>query len=145
MEVNERGLVAPIGNVVLCSRPEAALDPLAEGEVLGGHRVHGELHVRRPVLAGLLGGRCLGDVGAAACARSRELMADCNVASRLGEIAVPTLILAGGATSSVHHRRRRGCIAESGARRWWCSSGADIILSIEEADAFRSAVRRWLA
>src|SRR5262249_8749610 len=32
---------------------------------------------------------------AAACARSRELMPDCNVVSRLGEIDVPTLILAG--------------------------------------------------
>src|SRR5437867_4299622 len=32
---------------------------------------------------------------AAACARSRELMADCDVVSRLGEIEVRTLILAG--------------------------------------------------
>jgi len=82
---------------------------------------------------------------AAACARSRELMADCNVASRLGEIAVPTLILAG--------RHDFFCPPSQAARLHRGIRGSEMVVFersghypfIEEADAFRSAVRRWLA
>ena len=62
MEVNQRGLVAPIGDVVLCSRPEAALDPLAEAEVLGTHRVHGKLQFAAQCWRALSVAGALGDV-----------------------------------------------------------------------------------
>ena len=82
---------------------------------------------------------------AAASARSRELMADCNVASRLGEIAVPTLILAG--------RHDFFCPPSQAARLHRGIRGSEMVVFersghypfIEEADAFRIAVRRWLA
>ena len=82
---------------------------------------------------------------AAACARSRELMADCNVAPRLGEIEVPTLVLAGRhdfiCPPSQSERLHRG-IAGSGMVVFEQSGHYPFV---EEAEAFRNAVRGWLA
>jgi len=81
----------------------------------------------------------------AANARSRELMADCDGASRLGEIDVPTLILSGRhdffCPPSQAERMRRGI------------RGSELVVFeqsghypfVEEAEAFRHAVRGWLA
>src|SRR5207247_6526976 len=82
---------------------------------------------------------------AAACARSRELMAECDVAARLGEIAAPTLILGG--------RHDFFCPPSQAARLHRGIRRSELVVFersghypfIEEADAFRSAVRRWLA
>jgi len=79
------------------------------------------------------------------CARSRELMPDCDVVSRLGEIDVPALILTGRhdffCPPSQAERMRRGI------------RGSESIIFeqsghypfVEEAGAFREAVRAWLA
>ncbi len=81
----------------------------------------------------------------AANARSRELMADWDVVSRLGEIDVPTLILSGRhdffCPPSQAERMRRGI------------RGSEVMIFeqsghypfVEEAEAFRRAVRGWLA
>ena len=81
----------------------------------------------------------------AANARSRELMAGCDVVSRLGEIDVPTLILSGRhdffCPPSQAERLRRGIRA------------SEVVIFeqsghypfVEEAEAFRQAVRGWLA
>ena len=81
----------------------------------------------------------------AANARSRELMAGCDVVSRLGEIDVPTLILSGRhdffCPPSQAERLRRGI------------RGSQLVVFeqsghypfVEEAEAFRHAVRAWLA
>ena len=82
---------------------------------------------------------------AAACARSRELMADCNVASRLGDIDVPTLILTG--------RYDFFCPPSQGARLHRGIRASELVLFersghypfVEEPDRFRAVVRRWLA
>jgi len=82
---------------------------------------------------------------AAACARSRELMADCNVASRLGDIDVPTLILTG--------RYDFFCPPSEGARLHRGIRASELVLFersghyplVEEPDRFRAVVRRWLA
>jgi proline iminopeptidase len=80
----------------------------------------------------------------AACARSRELMADCNVVSRLGEIEVPTLILAG--------RHDFFCPPSQSVRMHRGIRGSEMVVFersghypfVEEAEAFRDAVRDWL-
>jgi pimeloyl-ACP methyl ester carboxylesterase len=82
---------------------------------------------------------------AAACARSRELVADCNVVSRLGEIEVPTLILAG--------RDDLFCPPARAERLHRGITGSKVVFFersghypfAEELDAFRSAVRGWPA
>jgi len=81
---------------------------------------------------------------AAACARSRELMADCNVASRLDEIDVPTLVLVG--------RHDFFCPPAQAARLHRGIRGSEMVVLeqsghypfVEEAEAFRRAVREWL-
>ncbi len=81
---------------------------------------------------------------AAACARSRELMVDCNVASRLGEIDVPTLILVG--------RRDFFCPPSQAERMHRGIRGSEMVVFersghypfVEEAEAFRDTVRDWL-
>jgi len=81
---------------------------------------------------------------AAACARSRELMADCDVASRLGEIDVPTLVLVG--------RHDFFCPPDQAARLHRGIRGSEMVVLeqsghypfVEEAEAFRRAVREWL-
>ncbi len=81
----------------------------------------------------------------AACARSRELMADCDVVSRLGEIDVPTLILDG--------RHDFFCPPSQAERMHRGIRGSEIVIFeqsghypfVEEAEAFRDAVRGWLA
>ncbi len=80
-----------------------------------------------------------------ACARSRELMADCNVVSRLGEIEVPTLILAG--------RHDVFCPPSQAERMQRGIRGSEVVVFersghypfVEEVGAFRDAVRDWLA
>lgn len=74
-----------------------------------------------------------------------QLMADCDVVSRLGEIDVPTLVLTGRhdffRPPSQAERMHRGI------------RGADMIVFersghypfIEEAEAFRAAVRKWIS
>src|SRR5207249_810372 len=62
VEVYERRLVPPVGHVVLRPGAEATLDAFPQPEVLAVDRVDGELQVRGPVLARLLGRRGLGDV-----------------------------------------------------------------------------------
>src|SRR5262249_21212273 len=62
VEVDQRRLVAPVGHVVLRAGAEAALDALAQPEVLGIDSVDGELEVGRPMAAGGLGHRRLRDV-----------------------------------------------------------------------------------
>ena len=81
---------------------------------------------------------------ATACARSRELMADCDVASRLGEIDVPTLIMAG--------RHDFFCPPSQPERMHRGIRGSEMVTFersghypfVEEAEAFRAAVRDWL-
>lgn len=81
---------------------------------------------------------------AAACARSRELMADCNVVPRLGEIEAPTLILAG--------RHDFFCPPSQAVRMHRGIRGSEMVVFersghypfVEEAEAFRDAVRGWL-
>src|SRR5215467_11625552 len=80
----------------------------------------------------------------AACARSRELMADCDVASRLSEIDVPTLVLVG--------RHDFFCPPDQAARLHRGIRGSEMVVLeqsghypfVEEADAFRHTVREWL-
>jgi proline iminopeptidase len=81
----------------------------------------------------------------AACARSRELMADCDVAARLGEIEAPALVLVG---------RHDVFCPPSQAERLRCGiPNAEMIVFersghypfVEEAEAFRGAVRSWLS
>jgi proline iminopeptidase len=82
---------------------------------------------------------------AAACRRSRELMADCDVASRLGEIDVPTLVLVG--------RHDFFCPPSQAARLQRGIRGAEMVVFeqsghypfAEEPEGFRHAVRKWLA
>src|SRR5262249_56814676 len=62
VEVDQRRLVAPVGHVVLRAGAEAALDALAQPEVLGIDSVDGELEVGRPMAAGGFGHRRLPDV-----------------------------------------------------------------------------------
>ena len=62
MEVAERGLVASERHVILCSGPKAALDAFPQPEVLAVDRVDGELEVRGPVPAHLVGRRRVRDV-----------------------------------------------------------------------------------
>jgi proline iminopeptidase len=80
----------------------------------------------------------------AACARSRELMADCDVTSRLADISAPTLVLAGChdffCPPSQAERLHRGI------------AGSELVMFedsghypfVEEGEAFRLTVRRWL-
>jgi proline iminopeptidase len=80
-----------------------------------------------------------------ACARSRELMADCNVVSRLGEIQVPTLILAG--------RHDFFCPPSQADRMHRGIRGSEKVVFeqsghypfVEEAEMFRDVLRRWIA
>ena len=60
--MDERRLVPSVRDVILRAGCEAALDPLAETEVLGIDGVQRQLHVRRPVLARLVRRRRLGNV-----------------------------------------------------------------------------------
>jgi proline iminopeptidase len=80
----------------------------------------------------------------AACARSRELMADCDVAARLAEIAIPTLVLVGRhdffCPPSQAERLHRG-IPDSELVMFEQSGHYPFV---EQGDAFRMAVRRWL-
>lgn len=80
-----------------------------------------------------------------ACARSRALMADCDVAGRLGEIAAPTLVLAGRhdffCPPPQAERLRRG-IPRAEAVFFERSGHYPFV---EEPEAFRAAVRGWLA
>jgi proline iminopeptidase len=79
-----------------------------------------------------------------ACARSRELMTDCNVVSRLEEIEVPTLILAG--------RHDFFCPPSQADRMHRGIRGSEMVVFeqsghypfVEEAERFRNVVRRWL-
>jgi proline iminopeptidase len=72
-------------------------------------------------------------------------MAECDVASRLGEITAPTLVLGG--------RHDFFCPPSQANRLHRGIPGAEIAIFeesghypfAEEADAFRTAVRRWLA
>jgi len=82
---------------------------------------------------------------AAACARSRELMAECDVAARLGEIAAPTLILGG--------RHDFFCPPSQAARLHRGIRRSELVLFersghypfVEEPAAFQRAVRTWIA
>jgi proline iminopeptidase len=81
---------------------------------------------------------------AAACVRSRELMSDCNVVSRLGEIEAPTLILAG--------RHDFFCPPSQADRMHRGIRGSEMVVFersghypfAEEPETFRDAVRDWL-
>jgi proline iminopeptidase len=81
---------------------------------------------------------------AAACVRSRELMAACNVVSRLGEIDVPTLILVG--------RHDFFCPPSQAGRMHRGIRASEMVVLersghypfVEEAEAFRDRVRDWL-
>jgi len=72
-------------------------------------------------------------------------MAGCDVVSRLGEIDVPTLILGG--------RRDLFCPPSQAERMRRGIRGSELIVFeqsghypfVEEAEAFRQAVRGWLA
>ena len=81
----------------------------------------------------------------AANARSRELMAGCDVVSRLGEIDVPTLVLSGRhdffCPPSQAERLRRGIRASEAV----IFEQSGHYPFVEEAEAFRQAVRGWLA
>jgi proline iminopeptidase len=80
----------------------------------------------------------------AACARSRELMAHCDVVSRLGEIHAPTLILAG--------RHDFFCPPSQAERLHRGIRGSEMVVFersghypfVEEAEAFRAAVHDGL-
>jgi proline iminopeptidase len=82
---------------------------------------------------------------AGACARSRQLMADCDVVSRLGEIEAPTLILAG--------RHDLFCPPSQAVRMHRGIRGSEMVVFersghypfVEEAEVFRAAIRGWLA
>jgi proline iminopeptidase len=81
----------------------------------------------------------------AACARSRELMADCDVAARLDEIEVPALVLVGRhdvfCPPSQAERLRLG-IPDSEMVVFERSGHYPFV---EEPETFRGAVRSWLS
>lgn len=136
-EVTRRGVSADVVHALVDL-------PASEAEMADNQRVLAPLALHHDNVA--LINRLLGETiwNAAANVRSRELAPDCNVVSRLGEIAAPTLIMTGFedffCPPSQAERMHRGI--RSSKKVIFEHSGHYPFA--EENAAFQDAVRAWL-